>query len=133
MLKEHNYKIDAIDIVDRGYPNTKIIDFLIREKAIETDVITNPPFKEAEYFILHLLKKLEKDKYCILLLRTLCLEGKKRKEIFKVYPPKYILVFSFRVTCAKNGDFDKYSSMVTSYSWFVWQKGYKGETILKWI
>ena len=83
MLKEHNYKIDAIDIVDRGYPNTKIIDFLIREKAIETDVITNPPFKESEYFILHLLKKLEKDKYCILLLRTLCLEEKKEKRFLR--------------------------------------------------
>jgi hypothetical protein len=41
-------------------------------------------------------------------------------------------VFSERVKCGKNGVFDDVAA-VQSYSWFVWEKGYTGETIIKWI
>ena len=52
---------------------------------------------------------------------------------FKKYPPKTIYVFSGRIPCAKNGDFDKYPSSAIAYAWFVWEKGYQGDTIVKWI
>lgn len=43
-------------------------------------------------------------------------------------------VFSSRVNCAMNGDFKKYNhNSAVAYAWFVWEKGYKGDTILKWI
>ena len=33
-----------------------------------------------------------------------------------------------------NGDFKKYNyNGAVAYAWFVWEKGYKGDTILKWI
>lgn len=41
-----------------------------------------------------------------------------------------------RVYCAKNGDFEymrKYVGNAVSYAWFVWEKGYKGPTIIDWI
>ena len=31
-----------------------------------------------------------------------------------------------------NGEFDLGSSAVC-YAWFVWEKGFKGETIIRWI
>lgn len=36
----------------------------------------------------------------------------------------------------KNGEFDKMRAgggSAVAYAWYVWQKGYKGNTIVKWI
>ena len=33
----------------------------------------------------------------------------------------------------RDGQFEKYKSSMMCYAWFVWEKGYKGDTILKWI
>jgi len=66
-------------------------------------------------------------------LKVLFLEGKKRKEMFKLYPPRHIYVSSSRIICAKNGEFDNYKSSAIAYGWFVWEKGYKGDTVIKWI
>ena len=66
-------------------------------------------------------------------LRLLFLEGQARKKLFEKYPPKTVYVFSSRVNCAKNGDFVTYNSGAVAYAWFVWLKGYNGETIVKWI
>ena len=35
--------------------------------------------------------------------------------------------------CAKNGDFEQYKGAAMSFAWFIWEKGYKGDTILKWF
>lgn len=61
------------------------------------------------------------------------LEGKARKAFFEENPPKVIYVASGRLNCAKNGEFDKYPSSAVAYAWFVFEKGYKGDTIVKWI
>lgn len=69
-------------------------------------------------------------------LKLTFLEGKARKKLFTKYPPKVIYVSSSRLQCAKNGDFDKYGKGVgtaVAYAWYVWQKGYTGDTIIKWI
>ena len=61
------------------------------------------------------------------------LEGKARKEFFKEHPPKIIYVASSRLKCAKNGDFDKYTSSAVCYAWFIFEKGYKGKSVVEWI
>ena len=64
------------------------------------------------------------------------LEGKLRKELFKKYPPKIVYVSSSRIMRAKNGDFKKMQEgggSAVAYAWYVWEKGYKGDTIIKWI
>lgn len=41
-----------------------------------------------------------------------------------------------RIQCAKNGEFDKMKEgggSAVAYAWYVWEKGYKGNTIIKWI
>ena len=35
--------------------------------------------------------------------------------------------------CAKNAEFEKYTATTQFYAWYVWQKGFSGDTILKWI
>ena len=42
-------------------------------------------------------------------------------------------VSSLRLKCAMNGDFEAFGSSAAAYAWFVWEKGYKGETIVKWF
>ncbi|MBT9167422.1 MAG: hypothetical protein DDT19_00760 [Syntrophomonadaceae bacterium] len=60
-------------------------------------------------------------------------EGKERKKIFLKYPPKVIYISSSRLKCAINGRFDKTPNSAVSYAWFVWEKGFTGDTILKWF
>mgnify|MGYP000821112259 CR=1 FL=1 len=55
------------------------------------------------------------------------------EEMFKKYPPKYIYVNSKRQLCAMNGEFEKYNATAICYCWFIWQKNWKGETVIRWI
>ena len=67
-------------------------------------------------------------------LKVLFLEGGERKQFFLKHPPKTVYVSSSRIICAKGGDFEKYKkSNAIAYAWFVWEKGYTGETVVKWI
>lgn len=61
------------------------------------------------------------------------LEGQSRLKLFKKNPPKYVYVNSARQICAMNGKFDKYKSTAICYCWFVWEKGYIGEPVIRWI
>lgn len=61
------------------------------------------------------------------------LEGKSRKEFFLKNPPKTVYVSSSRLICAMNGEFSKYPSSAVAYAWFVWEKGFKGDPVIKWI
>ena len=63
-------------------------------------------------------------------LKVQFLEGKARKQFYIKHPPKRIWVSSSRLSCGKNGDFKP--SMI-AYAWYVWEKGYKGDTTLKWF
>ena len=69
-------------------------------------------------------------------LKVSFLEGKRRKRMFLEHPPKVIYVSSSRLNCAANGNFDamkETGSSPIAYAWYVWEKGYKGDTIIKWI
>lgn len=70
-------------------------------------------------------------------LKLTFLEGKARYNgLFKAYPPKHIYVFSERVPCAKNADFDGMKASggsAVAFAWFVWERGYSGDTVVSWI
>lgn len=51
----------------------------------------------------------------------------------KKYPIKKVYVFSKRLNCAKNAEFEKYTSNAIAFAWFIWEVGYTGITQLKWI
>lgn len=65
------------------------------------------------------------------------LEGKKRfEQLFSKIPPKTVYVFSERILCAKNGEFQKMrdgGGSAVAYAWFVWEAGWSGTTEIKWI
>ena len=133
VLTECGYKVVAQDIVDRGYPNTTIKDFLIQEHN-EYDIVTNPPYVLAKEFVEHALDISPNGTKVAMFLKLTFLESKKRKLLFERYPIKTLWVCSERRNCAKNGDFISYPvNSAIAYGWYVWEKGYKGESIIKWI
>lgn len=97
------------------------------------DIVTNPPYSKAEAFVRHALEICDDGHKVAMFLKLTFLEGKSRKKLFAEYPPKVVYVSSSRLICAKNGDFEAYGSSAVAYAWFVWVKGYTGDTTIKWI
>lgn len=138
VFKFHNKLKLATDIVNRGYGIQE--DFLNNlflkfnsENTYNGDIVTNPPYKYALEFVKQAINIISNNYKVCMFLKITFLEGKERKEFFKKYPPKTIYVCSGRIKCAINGDFDATGQSAACYAWFVWQKGYKGNTIIKWI
>lgn len=122
----------ATDLINRGYGTQE--NFLLNKEPYHNgDIVTNPPYKYAQEFVEHSLSKVDEGRKVCMFLKVLFLETQKRKELFIKFPPKVIYVSSSRINCAKNGDFVTYNSSAIAYAWYVWIKGYKGETVVKWI
>ena len=107
VLESNGYNVYSSDLIDRGY-GIGNIDFLKQTEKWEGDILTNPPFKLASEFVKKGMELLEDGNKMFLFLKVQFLEGTNRKETFKKYPPKYIYVNSERISCAMNGEFDKY-------------------------
>lgn len=134
-LQEKGYKVFASDIVDRGCPKAKRLDFF-KCSNCERDIITNPPYKYAKEFVEHALDIADNGRKVAMFLKLTFLEGKARRKMFEKYPPKKLYVFSERVMCAKNGDFEGMKAgggSAVAYAWFIWEKGYTGKTTVDWI
>lgn len=142
-LQDLGYNVISTDLVDRGYGKAGVDFLATKEMPSESNgnsdvaILTNPPYKISTDFIEHALQLLPTNGYAIFLLKTTALEGKGRyTRLFKENPPRYVLQFIERLLCAKNGDFlgmKQGGGSAVAYAWFVWQKGYKGNCIVKWI
>ncbi len=132
LLKNRGYCVEATDLIDRGY-GVSGKNFLEYVCPTEGDILTNPPFKLAEKFVEKGMSLLYQGNHLILFLKIQFLEGQKRKELFKKYPPKYVYCHSSRQQCSKNADFENLKATTQFYAWYVWEKGYTGDTIIKWI
>lgn len=141
VLTSHGYKVKSSDIVDRGYPETEVIDFIKVTKEdisndFSRDIITNPPYKYAKEFVEHALSISMDGTKIAMFLKVQFLEGKARRLLFDKHPPKVIYVASSRLLCAKNGEFAKMRAgggSAVAYAWFIWEKGYTGKTIVRWF
>lgn len=132
VLKSHGYNVVSRDLVNRGYGD--VADFLSDDNTEwNGDIITNPPYKYAQEFVEKALQIIPDGCKVAMFLKVQYLEGKRRRKMFDIMPPKRIWVSSSRLKCAINGDFDKISGSATSYAWFVWEKGFRGDTIIKWF
>jgi hypothetical protein len=134
-MQRRGLTVYSSDLINRGFGN--IYDFLSYEnKDWKGHIITNPPYKYATDFIYKSLSIIPDGCKVAMFLKVQFLEGKTRKALFKKYPPKTIYVSSSILLCAKNAEFDKMiagGGSAVAYAWFVWEKGYNGDTILKWF
>jgi len=136
VLIEEGLDIIAFDIIDRDYQHQKDkIDFFMYDDDVNYNIITNPPYKFAKEFIEHSLDIVKPNCYICMLLKITFLEGKGRYEMFKNNPPYKVLIFSNRVNCSKQGDFEKDSEYggAVGYAWYIWKKGYTGKPEIDWI
>ena len=126
-------KTTSSDLIDRGYGLKK--DFF-KYDFWHGDIITNPPYKYALEFTQHALNIIPEGNKVAMFLKLQFLETKKRKAFFLVNPPKTLYVSSSRLICAKNANFNAIRSAggsAVAYAWYVWQKGYKGQTKIAWF
>ena len=120
----------STDLIDRGYGYGGVDFLILRDTSYHGDIVTNPPYKHAEEFIYKALDIVDEGRLVCMFLKVQFLEGQKRRKLFAKYPPKYVYVSSARLRCGKNGVF---SDSMVAYAWYVWEKGYNGETVLRWF
>jgi hypothetical protein len=130
-LREYFASVEASDAYHYGFAPER--DFLSYpyETGSHDWVITNPPFRLAEDFVLRALMVARKG--VAILARTVFLESSGRyKAIFSQVPPAAFAQFVERVPMVK-GRIDQKASTATGYAWLVWDKGYSGAPQLKWV
>lgn len=137
VLADHGHLVTSTDLVQRDF-GVGGVNFLDEPIYINWpgDIITNPPYKFAQEFIEKALSILQPGRKVAMLLKIQFLEGKKRKAMYKQFPPKTVYVSSSRLSCAKNGDFEgleESGGSAIAYAWYVWEKGYTGKTIVDWV
>ena len=132
-LIKHGFNVWSTDLIDRGYGKGNV-DFL---KSIpnewQGDILTNPPYKFAKEFVEKALEVTRYGCYTVMFLKIQFLEGQARLKLFKKHPPKFVYVNSARQICSMNGEFEKYNASAICYCWFIWQKGFTGEPVIRWI
>lgn len=121
----------ASDIYPYGFG--KVRDFL--EGPYEANsvdwVITNPPFRLAEEFVLRSLTVARRG--VAILARTVFIESVGRyRNLFLLQPPCRFAQFTERVPMVK-GRLDRVASTATGYAWLVWSKDASGSPELVWI
>jgi hypothetical protein len=131
VLKEYFGEVRFSDAYDYGYG--PVSDYLkIPHEAKSVDwVITNPPFRLAEEFVLHSLGVARRG--VAMLVRTVFLESVGRyNRLFRDHPPTEFAQFVERVPMVR-GRLDKKASTATGYAWLVWEHGVEHRSNVVWI
>lgn len=108
-------------------------DFLTENREYDY-VITNPPYSLAFEFVLKAKRVCSKFAF---LLPLSYLHGKKRFD--KIYndrkfPLKSVNVFTrYPLLGDPLREDGKYRTGMMVYAWYVWEKGYEGEPVIRWI
>lgn len=135
VFRKHGYDVRSSDLIKR-LETTEQLDFLEQNETFNGAIITNPPYKFAREFVEKAIDTVTDGNLVCMFLKLQFMEGKSRKKLFEKHPPKNIFVSSSRLMCAKNGNFDEMiagGGSAVAYAWFIWEKGYKGDTIIKWF
>lgn len=130
VLEEYFGSVFSSDIADYGFGAQ--VDFILSGSLPETDwLITNPPFRLAEEFIIKGLKFAKRG--VAVLVRTVFLESVGRyNRLFSSFPPSFFAQFVERVPIIK-GRIDQKASSATGYAWIVWDKRADEQTKVIWI
>lgn len=134
VLQAHGYEVISTDLVYRGFGDPEPLDFLKETlDGFEGDVITNPPYSVGFEFVQRALESVRPGGKVAMLLKVQFLEGQKRGVFFKDTPPRTVYISSSRISCAKNGDFERFPNSAIAYAWYVWEKGFTGDPVIKWF
>lgn len=130
-LKEYFSSVRCADAHDYGYaPVRDYLSYPYETNAVDW-VITNPPFRLAEQFV---LRSLDVARHGVaMLVRTVFLESVGRySRLFLNDPPSTFAQFVERVPMVK-GRLDAKATTATGYAWLVWQHDTHDYPKLAWI
>lgn len=134
VLQAHGYKVISTDLVYRGFGDPEPLDFLKETlEGFEGDIITNPPYSAGLEFVQRALESVRPGGKVAMFLKVQFLEGQKRGAFFKDTPPRTVYISRSRISCAKNGDFERFPDSAIAYAWYVWEKGFTGDPVIKWF
>lgn len=132
VLESHGHEVVSTDLVDRGY-GTARRDFLMERELPAPCIVTNPPFKLADEFVLHALD-IGAETVCMFM-RLAWLEGRARHaRLWSKHPPARIWTFAARQTLWRGDDPNAQTTGgAIAFAWFVWTRGHSGAPALGWI
>lgn len=131
ILEASGYSVESRDLVDRGYGKSGC-DFLSSNTTIwNGSVIMNPPYSLAQEFVEKALSIIPDGFKVAAFLKLTFAEGQRRRSLFENNPPARVWISSKRLECGKNGVFT--GSSAVAYAWWVWEKGFKGHTEMRWF
>ncbi|WP_428668073.1 hypothetical protein [Reyranella sp.] len=120
----------ATDLVARGgYAGG--VDFLLEQKLMAPNIVTNPPFKLWQQFANHALD-LGAEKV-VLLGRVLNLEGKAASALMQRRGLARVLVSAGRVDILPPGAKSTGKGGIIAYAWYVFERGFRGDPVIKWF
>lgn len=126
--------LKSSDIQTADYiKGTKGIDVYDLDDNITDVVFTNPPYNlMTKENMLEEFLRISKKKV-ILLLNIYYLSSKERKEMLENSCLRYVYIHSNRVTMYPYGKEKPKNGGTKMFAWFVWDKEYEGEPIIRWI
>lgn len=129
VLNEKGYNCTGYDINDDNH-----FDFLEQDLKVPY-IITNPPFRLAKEFILH-MKEVVEEKFALLLPLNY-LHGKERFDIIwndNDFKLKNIFVLTrYPMLTQDIREDGKYKTGMMVYAWYIWDKSYKNKPYIEWI
>ncbi|MGN0091266.1 MAG: hypothetical protein ACI36Z_10000 [Alloprevotella sp.] len=86
VFEQHGFEVRSSDLIQRC--DCEQLDFLSMEAGpFDGNIITNPPFRYAIEFVRKAIQLIPYGKKVAMFLRIQFLEGKERRELFRITPP----------------------------------------------
>ena len=134
VLQAHGHDVISTDLIYRGFGDPEPMDFLTETfPDFEGDIITNPPYSAGLEFVERALETVRLGGKVAMFLKVQFLEGKRRGELFAKTPPRTVYISRSRLACYKNGDLSTNPESAIAYAWYVWEKGFTGDPVIKWF
>lgn len=138
VLRDYDKSIDYCDL-NNEFSLTGIFknfkDFINDDFDRYDNIITNPPFSLAKEFILK-AKEITNNKIAMLLPLNYLHGVTRYNEIYldRKFPLKAVYVFCrYGMLEETIRDDGSYRTGMMVYAWYIWDKDYKGEPIIRWI
>lgn len=139
VLKQYrqNAVVVSGDIEQRDFPLEYVGDFLIQPFNREVDcIITNPPFSHAKEFVERGLDVCSGD--VIMLLKLAFLATADRRALMDRKHLREMWVSSSRINCYApdvqvSSTGRRTNSATLDMAWFVFNRNYKGDPVIKWL
>jgi|SRR6478752_730001 hypothetical protein len=131
VVRAAGHTVIATDLNDWGCPDSQPRrDFLFEQRAPDgcECILTNPPYKLAQEFVLKARELVPK---VVMLLRLVFLESERRRNILESGDLARVYVFRNRLPMMhRYGWSGPRASSATAYAWYVWDRAYSGPIVV---